>query len=186
MRRPPPPPATEGTLRLTINPGSAQVQIDNQAVQGRTHRLPPGQHLVTASAAGYESFSRDIRIVVGESFSLDITLDEEAIVTQCETFNNTDYNADGSCFDAQPRPKAATLVPLPPEIEGRPSPATLAIKVNIDGTVALVLPIAPSDDAAFTQAALQFANSIEYNPAQKNGQAVVGWTQQVFYPGRRQ
>ena len=185
-RRPPPPPPTEGTLRLTLSPASAQVQIDNRGVRGRTHSLPPGPHRVTASAAGYESFSRDIGIVVGETFRLNITLEEEPPASQCETFNTTDYNVDGSCFDAQPRPKAATIVPLTPEIEGRPSPVTLAIKVNIDGTVALVLPIAPSDNAAFTQAALVFARSIEYNPAQKNGQAVVGWTQQVFYPGRRE
>ena len=179
-------PSAEGTLRLTLNPSSAQVQIDNQAVQGRTHSLSPGQHRVTASAAGYESFSRDISIVVGETLRLGITLEEELLASQCETFNTTDYNADGSCFDSQPRPMAATIVPLTPEIQGRPSPATLAIKVNIDGTVALVLPITNSDNAAFTQAALVFAKSIEYNPAQKNGQAVVGWTLQVFYPGRRQ
>ena len=182
----PTPPPTEGTLRLTISPGSAQVQIDNQAVQGRTHSLPPGEHRVTASAAGYESFNRDIRIVVGETSRLSITLEEEPPASQCETFNTTDYNVDGSCFDAQPRPKVPTIVPLTDNIPGRPSPATLAIKVNIDGTVALVLSITNSDNAAFTQAALLFAQTIEYNPAQKNGQAVVGWTLQVFYPGRRQ
>ncbi len=188
-RRPTPrpqPPPTEGALRLTLSPGSAQVQIDNQAVRGLTHSLPPGEHRVTASAAGYESFSRDIRIVVGETARLSITLEEEPLASQCETFNTTDYNADGSCFDAQPRPKVAPFVPLTPEMPDRPSPATLAIKVNTDGTVALVLPIVPSDNAAFTQAALVFARSIEYNPAQKNGQVVVGWTQQVFYPSRRQ
>ena len=37
-------PPTEGTLRLTLSPSSAQVQIDNQAVQGRTHGLSPGKH----------------------------------------------------------------------------------------------------------------------------------------------
>ena len=112
--------------------------------------------------------------------------DEETIVTQCEIFNSTDYNADGSCFDTQPRPKVATLVPLTPEIEGRPSPATLAVKVNADGSVALALVIGPSDNSAFTEAALLFARSIEYNPAQKDGQAVRGFTLQVFLPGLRQ
>ena len=112
--------------------------------------------------------------------------DEETIVTQCELFNTTDYNADGSCFDAEPRPKAATLVPLTPEIQGSPGPISMAVKVNTDGTVAVVLIITRSDNQVFTKAAIDFARSIEYNPALKDGQAVVGWTQQVFVPGPRQ
>ena len=180
-RRPPPP--TDGTLTfVALSPRTAQISIDGSAVRGLNHRLPPGEHRVTASAPGYRPFNRTVAIVLGETTRLGITLEEQPPETQCETFNTRDYNVDGSCFDAQPRPRVATLVPLPAGIQERPSPATLAIKVNIDGSVALVLPINPSDNAAFTQAALVFARDIEYNPAQKNGQPVVGWTQQIFYP----
>ncbi len=180
-----PPPPTDGTLTLAaLSPRTAQVSIDGRAVRGLTHRLPPGDHRVTASAPGYQAFARSVTVVLGETFRLAIRLEEEVPEVQCETFNTIDYNIDGSCFDAQPRPRVATLVPLPAEIQDRPSPATLAVKVNVDGSVALVLTVSPSDNPAFTQAALVFARDIEYNPAQKNGQPVVGWTQQRFFPAR--
>ena len=112
--------------------------------------------------------------------------DAETIGTQCEWFNTTDYNADGSCFDAEPTPKVATLVPFTPEIPGRPEPLSMAVEVNTDGTVAAVLVITRSDNQIFTRAVIDFARSIEYNPARKDGQAVRGWTEQVFVAGPRQ
>ena len=72
------------------------------------------------------------------------------------------------------------IVPRLADILGNPSPATLAIKVNPDGSVAMTVVLQPSDNETFTEVAIQFAQNIEYNPAQKNGQPVAGWTQQVF------
>jgi TonB family protein len=107
------------------------------------------------------------------------------LISQCEALGPS-YNADGSCFDRQPQPKAAPLVPLTADVSGTPSQAIIGIKVKADGSVETVTVLTPSDDAAFTVLAVEFARSIEYNPAQKDGQTVAAWTQQVFYPGPRQ
>ena len=186
---PEPPPPAEGTLRLTLSPNTAQVQIDRQGVQGLTHALAPGNHRITASASGYEPFDATVRIAAGQTRILAIRMTEVAPpppVSQCDDFNPDTYNLNGECFDAQPRPQQATFVPLTPQIQGRPTPVILAIKVNQDGSVAQVLQIRGSDNQQFTILAIQFARGIPYNPAQKNGRPIAGWTQQLFHPGARQ
>ena len=178
---PDPPPPQPGRLNLTGLPEGAIVRVDNRVRQGASIALPPGNHRLLVRADGYEDFSQLVRIT--SERRLDFTV-EMQLISQCEELNES-YNADGSCFDSQPRPLAAPLVPLTSAIQGTPSPATLAIKVNADGSVALVSIVTPSDNAAFTAAAIQFAGSIGYNAAQKDGQPVTAWTRQPFYPEPR-
>ncbi|MCH7892694.1 MAG: hypothetical protein IH921_14445, partial [Gemmatimonadetes bacterium] len=42
----------------------------------------------------------------------------------------------------------------------------------------------PSDVPEFTITAVEFAKGLTYEPAQKNGSAVVGWVELEFYAGR--
>ncbi len=142
----------------------------------------PGTYRVVVRHDDYEDFSLRLSIRDGQRRDLPV---EMQLISQCEDLNQS-YNADGSCFDSQPRPLAAPLVPLTSSIQGTPTPATLGIQVNVDGSVIEVRIVTGSDIAAFTAAAINFANSIRYNPAQKDGQPVIGWTRQVFFPGPRQ
>ena len=105
-------------------------------------------------------------------------------LSQCVVLNDS-YNADGSCFDTQARPLEATLVPLTSDIQNTPSPVTLGIKVNADGSVAVVQVVTASNNAYFTVLALEFAKNIEYSPATKEGDAVAAWTRQIFFPRPR-
>ena len=151
----------------------------NGSVQQETNiRLMPGTYRLVVRHDDYEDFTLRLSIRDGQRRDLPVEME---LLSQCEDLNPS-YNADGSCFDSQPRPLAAPLVPLTSAIQGRPSPATLGIKVNDDGSVVEVRVLTLSDNAAFTAAAIQFANSIGYNPAQKDGQPVIAWTQQVFHP----
>lgn len=175
----PPPP---GRLVLTGLPEGAVVLVGGRIRQGTNIRLNPGGYRIVVRADGYEDYTRDVRITAGQRRDVAV---EMVLISQCETLGPS-YNADGSCFDRQPRPKAAPFVPLTADVTGTPSQAIIGIKVRADGSVESVTVIEPSDDAAFTVLALKFAGSIEYNPAQKDGQPVTAWTQQLFYPGPRQ
>jgi TonB family protein len=104
--------------------------------------------------------------------------------SQCTTFNDT-YNLEGECFDSRPSPRDVPLVPLTDRIQGTPSQAVLAIRVQPDGSVSQVLPVRPSNDAEFTTAALLFAQGMRFNPAQKDGRTIVAWSQVVFHPKPR-
>ena len=42
----------------------------------------------------------------------------------------------------------------------------------------------PSDVAQFTLLAIQFAETVLFEPATKDGRPVVGWTKVTFYPER--
>ena len=104
--------------------------------------------------------------------------------SQCVVLDDS-YNADGSCFDTQARPLEATLVSLTSDIQNTPSPVLLGIKINADGSVVEVQIVTASNTADFTILAVEFAKSIEYSPATKDGDAVATWTRQIFRPGRR-
>lgn len=177
---PPPPPA--GRLNLTDLPDGAIVRVGNRVRTETNISLPPGNYRLLVRADGYEEFAERVQITSGRmlNFSVQMTL-----ITQCDDLAES-YNADGSCFDVMPRPLEATLVPMTSAIQGNPTPATLGIQVAADGSFVTVVIVTPSDNPAFTTAAVQFAATIRYNAAQKDGQPVGAWTQQLFYPGPRQ
>jgi TonB family protein len=174
----PPPP---GRLVLAGLPEGAVVSVDGTARTGTNIALTQGNRRVMIRADGYEDYASEVRIRAGQRTNLTVTMQ---LISQCDILSGT-YNADGSCFDRQPSPLAALLVPLTAEIQETPTTAMLGIKVNPDGSVAQVSIITPSDTPAFNILAVDFAQSIRYNPAQKDGQAVIGWTRQIFYPQSR-
>jgi hypothetical protein len=178
----PPPPPPPGRLVLTGLPEGAVVLVGGRIRQGTNIRLNPAVYGLVVRAEGYEDFTLNVRITSGQRRDVAV---EMVLISQCEALGPS-YNADGSCFDRQPQPKAAPLVPLTADVTGTPSQAIIGIKVRADGSVEFVTVLTPSNDVAFTVLAVEFAKSIEYNPAQKDGQPVTAWTQQLFYPGPRQ
>ncbi len=180
---PDPPEPQPGRLVLSGVPDEAVVLLDGDVQQGTNIRLMPGTYRLVVRHPDYENFVvSPLRITDGRRRDVTVVM---TLISQCDELNDS-YNADGGCFDVQPRPLQATLVPLTSDIVGTPSQAMLGIKVNADGSVAQVVLITPSDNTAFNQAALRFANSIPYNPAQKDGQPITAWTKQLFFPGPRQ
>ena len=177
----------DGALAMTLRPQTASITIDGRAASGLNHALPPGTHTIVASAPGYVAVTRTVDITSGQPSRLNIALQEEApvVVSQCSDFDPDSYNLNGECFDSRARPRQATLVPLTEDIVDPPSRAVLAIKIRADGSVERVIQVTPSDNAAFTILALNFARELEYVPAQKDGQTVTSWTQQVFHPKAR-
>ncbi len=179
---PDPPAPQPGRLVLSGVPNGAIVMLGGRRQQGTNIRLLPGRYSLLVRHDDYQDFTRVVSITDGQR--RDLTVDM-TLSSQCDDLNDS-YNADGSCFDVMPRPLEVTLVPLTSAIQGSPKPATLGIKVNADASVARVVLITTSDNDAFNQAALIFAKSIKYNPAQKNGRPITAWTRQQFFPGRRQ
>ena len=179
---PPPPPPALGRLVLTGLPEGAIVLVGGQVRQGTNIRLSPRAYRLVVRADGYEDYAKNVQIRAGQR--LDVAV-EMVLISQCDALGPS-YNADGSCFDSRPQPKVAPLVPLTADITGTPSQPILGIKVRANGSVETVIVLTGSDDGAFTVLAVEFARSIEYNPAQKDGQPVAAWTQQLFYPAPRQ
>jgi hypothetical protein len=95
------------------------------------------------------------------------------------------YNADGSCFDVRPLPKAPTYVPVPADGQPHPRPSVLWVRVSADGTTLDVRPMLPSNDPAFERDARDFARTLAWRPALKGNQPVEAWTQWKFDPVRQ-
>jgi hypothetical protein len=91
------------------------------------------------------------------------------------------YNA-ASCFDERPKPVEAPFVPLPDGVTGTPRPTQLWVKVSAEGRTVDIKRLRPSDDTAFEQAARDFAWTIAWHPAMKDGAPVEAWTQMLFPP----
>ncbi len=178
----PDPPPAPGRLVLTGLPEGARVLVGGQLRQGTNIRLSPGVYRLVIRADGYEDYAQDVRIRAEQRRDVAV---EMVLISQCEELGAS-YNVDGSCYDRRPQPKVAPLVPLTADITGTPSQVIIGIKVREDGSAETVTVLTPSDDGAFTVLALEFARSIEYNPAQKAGQPVAAWTQQPFFPEPRQ
>jgi hypothetical protein len=92
------------------------------------------------------------------------------------------YNRNDACFDAPPRAKVAPLVPLDERIQGLPTPVEMWVKVSEDGRGLTYQIINHSNDQLFDRTAAGFALQIEYNPAQKAGRPVEGWTRMLLRP----
>ena len=91
------------------------------------------------------------------------------------------YNA-ASCFDERPKPVEPPFVPLPEGLEGTPTPSQLWVKVSVEGRTVDIQRLRSSSDPAFEQAARDFAWTVTWHPALKEGAPVEAWTQMMFPP----
>ncbi|HEX2219903.1 MAG TPA: hypothetical protein VHG35_13945, partial [Gemmatimonadales bacterium] len=91
------------------------------------------------------------------------------------------YNAEG-CFDERPKPVEPPFVPRPDGLTGEPRPSQLWVKVSTEGRTVDIQELRPSDDPAFERAARDFAWSVTWHPALKEGAPVEAWTQMLFPP----
>jgi len=131
-------------------------------------------------APGFGTFDRQVLITPGATNSLPVTLEREAAAQGtgggCDEPGPA-YNQDGICFDTRPQPLSAPIIFLAPDATETPREAILNVKVSPEGESADVRVVLGSNVPTFTDRAVDFARSLKWNPAQKNGEPVIAWTQ---------
>jgi TonB family protein len=87
-------------------------------------------------------------------------------------------NTGRSCYDSRPVPEGRLpQIAAPAACRGTPQPATILVRVSAAGAVEGAPTVqAPSDCAAFTQAATTLAQDMTFTPAVKDGRPVAAWT----------
>ena len=190
---PEPAPLDSGGIRLVGLPRGSTVLIDERQVTEPLTRLPPGPHALAISAPRFNFFSDTVVIRPGEVLELTPQLTpigapvaEDAITARpaARCAPGPGYNADGSCFDERPKPVAPPFVALPEGVEGAPRPSLLWIKVSAEGRTVDLRRLRPSDNAEYERAARNFAWTVTWHPALKDGAPVEAWTQMLFPPQR--
>jgi hypothetical protein len=172
--------------------------INERPVQDPVSRLPAGRHVLAISAPRFQFFTDTIVVRAGDTLELTPALQPVGApaatasgppppaptapaqpVDRCSP--GRAYNAT-ACFDERPKPVEPPFVPLPEGITGTPRPSQLWVKVSAEGRTVDIRRLRPSDDAAFEQAARDFAWIIAWHPAMKEGAPVEAWTQMLFPP----
>ena len=194
-----PPPGTPGKLVLqgTI-PASATVTMNGQTVRGTQLDLPPGTHKLQVRATGYVPYERQVLIAPGGTVTLPVALQRVVRLDPgggetgggtgasfCGQYGPT-YNQDGSCFDTRPTPMTAPYVFLPADAPDMPRLAIVVVHVSADGTTLEVRRFSPSNAESFNVAAQDFAKSLHWSPALKDGNPVASWVQLQVLPLRQQ
>lgn len=69
-------------VRFTTDIKGGEVQVDGEKVsapllEGKSFRIDPGDHVVTAKAPGYKSWKRDVHVVEAITTTVDIAMDRE-------------------------------------------------------------------------------------------------------------
>ncbi len=205
-------PADSGAIRVVGLPAQSRVLIDEHPVTDPVTRLPAGLHAVAVSAPRFNFYVDTIDVHAGRTEEVRPELTPigapapprtQVAITdspakaapapapaapppaaRCDS-PGAGYNADGSCFDVRPRPKAPTFVPIPADAQGHPRPSVLWVHVSADGTTLDVRPVTPSNDTAFERDARDFARTMAWNPAIKDNAPVEAWTQWKFDPARQ-
>jgi hypothetical protein len=185
-------------------PPGGRVQIDGKTVDATAPiSVDPGSHRITAQANGYESFSTTAAVARGVEAPITINMarlpaekpvtppiaglksvGNAAIGGQCQTPGVESYNLNNLCFDDRPVATVAPLVPIGEETTGTPKPSIVLVLVQADGTVGRVTSKQISDNPSFHLKALEFAKTLTFRPAQKDGQAVAAWFEVLLRPTR--
>jgi eukaryotic-like serine/threonine-protein kinase len=192
-------PADSGSVRVSGLPRGSTVMIDEQPVSEATTRLPVGQHVLAVSAPRFNFYSETIVIRAGDTLSVSPELTPigaptpvtepvaEAAPPPVAPQNTacapgSGYNRDGSCFDERPKPVTPPYVPVPETVQGIPRASIMWVKVSPEGRTLDVRRLRPSNDEAFEVTARDFAWSLTWHPALKDGAPVEAWTQMIFPP----
>jgi len=186
-----------GVVTLDGIPTRGKVSVDGQPAEGPKLTLDAGSRRIEITAPGYEKHTFTVAIARGRDTTITVAMrrlaaqpaggaatGEERPEDVC-TNPGPYYNRNDACYDAAPRATVAPLVPLDERIQGEPKPVVLWIKVSEDGRGLSYQIIEHSDVQLFDRLAAGFALAIQYNPAQKNGKPVEGWTRMRLLPQPR-
>ena len=200
---PAPAPGDSGGLRLVGLPRGSTVLINERPVVDVVSRLPAGPHVLAISAPRFNFYTDTIVIRAGDTLQLTPELQPVGAPAPASTppvaappeqtpaavpAQQVDrcspgraYNA-AACFDERPKPVEPPFVPLPDGLEGTPTPSQLWVKVSVEGRTVDIQRLRASSDPAFEQAARDFAWTVTWHPALKEGAPVEAWTQMLFPP----
>jgi serine/threonine-protein kinase len=188
-----------GVLHLTGVPSFARVTVDGAVQTGEFITVGPGSKRIQVTKTGQDTFTTTVSVRRGDTTKVAVRLNPLVAVADTPTTRRPrprpleyycadpvtagdDYNAGNRCFDTGPRPLAAGLVPVRPEIaQQQPTPVRLWVKVHADGSVGEIKWVRQSNVRAFSTSAARFAlYQMTYSPAQKGGQAVDGWVRMAL------
>ena len=110
---------------------------------------------------------------------------QPAAAPNCDNPGEAVANANNACFDDRPVNTGSPLVPIGDSIPGNPTPSILLVQVGADGAVQRVMGKQISDNTQFHVAALTYAKTLTFRPAQKNGQPVKAWVEVMLRPIRK-
>ena len=172
-----------GLLIVSVEESDATLWVNNQFVSRRRLELPDGDYRLRAVAPGFKPYSATVTLSEGDTLQHRIAL---VPIPQCDRPLEVGYNAEQACFDVSPEQLGSErfAVPLTTALPMRPeNPAILVIQVLEDGTPATVLIKDPSDVSEFATQAAEFAKTLTYEPATKDGVAVSAWVELEFHAG---
>ena len=179
-----------GTLILEGVSPRARVTVDGELKEGPRLTLDAGSRRIEITQPGFEKHTMTVAIPRGRDTTVTVTMQRLAPVgggAPADVCSNPgpNYNKDGACYDAAPRATVAPLVALDEQVQGEPKPVFLWVKVSEHGRGLTYQIIEHSGNERFDRLAAGFALSIQYNPAQKNGKPVEGWTRMRLLPQPR-
>ncbi len=186
-----------GTLVLKGLPRGAQVSIDGSPVESDSMELEPRTYKIEVERTGYEKYETSTAVGRGQNVVLQIEMQRVAepppaqpvrqataqanpVVDICsqEPPTSIEYFRSRECFDTPPRELRAPVVSAPAGFQGDLVPVQVLVKVSVNGNAMLVLPGGRRQNAApeLQIAARLFAkDSLQYQPARKNGQPIEAW-----------
>jgi serine/threonine-protein kinase len=179
------PAGTPGRLVLEGVPRGARIQVGTQPVRTSTLDLPPGTHKVVVRAAGFQTWEQSVAILPGTTHAVKVELVASSVasVDPCAE-PGPSYNVDNLCFDSRPVPLASTFITIPPDAP-MPRQTILYIKVSREGKTLEARVLSASNEEGFNQQALDLAKTLQWNPAQKDGEPVDAWVQWPVRPVRQ-
>lgn len=179
------PPATTVTLKISGVPSGAVVKVDSVTADSLVVRVPPGPHMVSVAASGYRELVKVVNLATDSSLDLSGALATMKVRPDPCRNPGQQYNATEECYDQPPaRIGGSAEVELPPDFMGSPRPSVLWVKVSADGRTIDVQPSQRSS-RQFEELAIRQAESLEWDPATKNGKPVAGWLEVEIRPARR-
>ena len=104
-------PAAPGILKLAVEPFQARILIDNieygsaeELANGKT--MPPGAHMITVQADGYELYKTAVDVTAGNTLPLSVALKplgKGASVLDVSTYPSSTIYVDGISYGLSPR-----------------------------------------------------------------------------------
>ncbi len=185
-----------GTLTLEGLPTRARLTVDGEPKQGPKLTLDAGSRRIEITAPGYENYGATVAIRRGGDTTVVVSMKRPsaqpgggavAAETPEDVCGNPgpSYNKNDACYDTPAKATVAPLVPLDDRIQGTPTPVLMWVKVSEDGRALSFQIITHSSDPLFDRTAAGFVMQILFNPAQKAGRPVEGWSRLRLLPQPR-
>jgi hypothetical protein len=104
-------------IRLATPAKDGEVQLDGVAVapamlEGKSFRIDPGEHTVTAHAPGYKSFSRRVQVPENVTTTVDVSLDRASPAAPIAAAPDADAKGTFTEPPAEPRPQRSLALPI--------------------------------------------------------------------------